>query len=147
MWRAPRSRSKGPDVAEEEREEEANETLIRITYGYSRDQRTDLKHWQLSLATTTNGVPLGLQLLDGNESLRATLSQQVAEVVYQFRAEREEEPIYVADSALYNEATMTDLERKSVWWISRVPETSTQGKCARGRGASELAGHGSAALV
>jgi transposase len=86
--------------AAEEDEEEANKALIRITYGYSRDQRADLKQWQLSLATTTSGVPLGLPLLDGNASDRATLAQQVAEVVYQFRAEREEEPIYVADSAL-----------------------------------------------
>jgi transposase len=112
----------------EEDAEEANEALIRITYDYSRDHRADLKQWQLSLATTTSGVPLGLQLLDGNASDRATLAQQVAEVVYQFRAEREEEPIYVADSALYSEATMTDLEQKKVWWVSRVPETSTQAK-------------------
>ena len=112
-----------------EREDlEANETLIRITYGYSRDHRADLKQWQLSLATTTSGVPLGLQLLDGNASDRTTLAQQVAEVVYQFRAEREEEPIYVADSAIYSEATMTDLDRKNVWWVGRVPETSTQAK-------------------
>lgn len=112
----------------EEEEEEANETLIRITYGYSRDHRADLKQWQLSLATTTTGVPLGLQLLAGNASDRATLAQQVAEVVYQFRAEREEEPIYVSDSAGYSEATMTELDRKKVWWISRVPETSLQAK-------------------
>lgn len=107
---------------------EANETLIRITYGYSRDHRADLKQWQLSLATTTNGVPIGLQLLDGNASDRTTLAQQVAEVVYQFRTEQEEEPIYVADSALYSEATMTDLSRKGIWWVSRVPETSTLAK-------------------
>ena len=112
-----------------EREElEANETLIRITYGYSRDHRADLKQWQLSLATTNSGVPIGLQLLDGNASDRTTLAQQVAEVVYQFRAEQEEEPIYVADSALYSEATMTDLSRKGIWWVSRVPETSIQAK-------------------
>ncbi len=111
-----------------EDKEEPNETLIRITYGYSRDHRADLKQWQLSLATTTSGVPLGLQLLDGNASDRTTLAQQVAEVVYQFRAEREEEPIYVADSAIYSEATMTELDRKNVWWVGRVPETSTQAK-------------------
>ena len=114
----------GAYAAEEEDEEGANEALIRITYGYSRDHRADLKQWQLSLATTTSGVPLGLQLLDGNASDRTTLAQQVAEVVYQFRAEREEEPIYVADSALYSEATMSSLSNKGVWWISRVPETS-----------------------
>ena len=114
--------------AYEREETEPNETLIRITYGYSRDHRADLKQWQLSLATTTSSVPIGLQVLDGNASDRATLAQQVAEVVYQFRAEGEAEPIYVADSALYNEATMTDLIHKGVWWVSRVPETSTQAK-------------------
>lgn len=114
--------------AYEREEEEANEALIRITYGYSRDHRADLKQWQLSLATTTSGVPLGLQVLDGNASDRATLSQQVAEVVYQFRAEGEAEPIYVADSALYSEAAMTELDRKGVWWVGRVPETSLQAK-------------------
>ena len=72
---------------EGEEGEDSNETLIRITYGYSRDHRADLKQWQLSLATTTSGVPLGLQLLDGNASDRATLAHQVAEVVYQFRSE------------------------------------------------------------
>jgi transposase len=118
----------GAYEAEEEDEERANEALIRITYGYSRDHRADLKQWQLSLATTTNGVPLGLQVLDGNASDRTTLAQQVAEVVYQFRAEHEEEPIYVADSALYSEATMTNLSEKGVWWVSRVPETSLQAK-------------------
>ncbi len=116
------------EEAYEREETEPNETLIRITYGYSRDHRADLKQWQLSLATTTSGVPIGLQVLDGNASDRTTLAQQVAEVVYQFRAEGEEEPIYVADSAIYSEATMTDLDPKGVWWVSRVPETSTQAK-------------------
>src|SRR5215472_12317932 len=50
--------------AYEREEREDNETLIRITYGYSRDHRADLKHWQRSLATTASGVPVGLQLLD-----------------------------------------------------------------------------------
>ena len=114
--------------AYEREDDEANEALIRITYGSSRDHRADLKQWQLSLATTTHGVPLGLQVLDGNASDQVTLAQQVEEVVYQLRTEREEEPIYVADSALYSEATMTDLEQQGIRWISRVPETSLQAK-------------------
>jgi len=114
--------------AYEREDPEGNEALIRITYGYSRDHRADLKQWQLSLATTTGGVPLGLQVLDGNASDQTTLAQQVAEVVYQFRAEREEEPIYVSDSAGYSAAKMTELDRKNVWWVGRVPETSTQAK-------------------
>ena len=61
--------------AYEREEREDNETLIRITSGYSRDHRADLKHWQLSEASTTNGVPLGLQLLDGNASDQTTLAR------------------------------------------------------------------------
>jgi transposase len=124
-WIARPSRSKEPYSRTED---EANEALIRITYGYSRDHRADLKQWQLSRASTTNGVPLGLQVLDGNASDQVTLAQQVAEVVYQFRAEREEAPIDVADGALYREATLTSLSKQEVWWVSRVPETSLQAK-------------------
>ena len=29
---------------------------------------------------------------------------------------------------IYSEATMTDLDEKDVWWVGRVPETSTQAK-------------------
>lgn len=55
--------------------QEDHEMMIRITHAYSRDHRADLKQWQLSLATTTSGVPLGLQLLDGNASDQVTLAQ------------------------------------------------------------------------
>jgi transposase len=103
-------------------------TLIRITYGYSRDHRDDLKQWQLSLATTTSGVPIGLQLLAGNASDKVTLAQQIDEVVFQLRADHEDEPIYVADSAVYSEPRMTELEQHGVHWLSRVPETSTAAK-------------------
>lgn len=110
--------------AQADEEEAEDAALIRITYGYSRDHRADLKQWQLSLATTGSGIPIGLQLLAGNASDKQTLRQQVEEVVFQFRMEREEEPIYCADSGLYSEATMTALSSKHVRWVSRVPETS-----------------------
>lgn len=109
-------------------ESDEDSTLIRITYGYSRDHREDLKQWQLSLATTTSGVPIGLQVLDGNASDKVTLVKQIEEVLFQMRSDQEEEPIYVGDSALYSEATMTDLTHKGVQWVSRVPETSAQAK-------------------
>lgn len=102
--------------AYEREEQEDNEMLIRISYGYSRDHRADLKQWQLSLATTTSRVPRGLQVLGGDASDQTTLAQQVAEVVYQLRAEREEEPSYVSDRAGYSEARVTELDRQHVWW-------------------------------
>jgi transposase len=51
-------------VSGEYRQDEKTEaeTVIAITYGYSRDHREDLKQWMLALATTHDGdVPLFLQ--------------------------------------------------------------------------------------
>jgi transposase len=116
----------GEYAASEDRDEDS--TLIRITYGYSREHRADLKQWQLSLATTTSGVPSGLQLLAGNASDKATLAQQVDEVVYHFQTEPDHEPIYVADSALYSESRMAYFAATHIRWLRRVPETSLPAK-------------------
>jgi transposase len=113
-------------AGEDEPDEDAQ--VIRITYGYSRDHRADLQQWGLSLATTTGGVPIGLQLLAGNAQDKAALAQQVQEVLFQSRAAQEEAAIYVADSGLYQAATMTKLEQQQVRWLSRVPETSVVAK-------------------
>src|SRR5690242_16308115 len=53
---------------------EVETALIASTYGYSRDQREDLKQWMIALATTHDGdVPLFLQPLDGNSSDKVNL--------------------------------------------------------------------------
>ena len=54
-------------------------------------------------------MPIGLQLLAGNANDKAALAQQVQEVLFQSRAASEKEPVYVADSGLYQAATMAHL--------------------------------------
>src|SRR6266852_4000072 len=114
--------------------EEGDPVPIAITYGYSRDHREDLKQWMLALATTHDGdIPLFLRPLDGNSSDKEHLSAAVKEVMQQLRdqvPEEHEQRIAVFDSGGYSETNMTSYNEAKIWWISRVPETSTAAKQA-----------------
>ncbi len=108
--------------------EGGDEAAIEVTYGYSRDHREDLKQWMLSLATTRDGdVPLFMRALDGNTSDKVSLVGTVTALEEQLGTE-EEPCIYVADSGLYSEANMRRLGEALVWWVVRVPETSSEAK-------------------
>ncbi len=114
--------------------EEGDPVPVAITYGYSRDHRQDLKQWMLALATTHDGdVPIFLRPLDGNSSDKEHLSAAVKEVMTQLREqlpEEQEQRIAVFDSGGYSHANMKSYNDAKIWWISRVPETSTAAKTA-----------------
>ena len=104
---------------------------IAITYGYSRDQRADLRQWMLGLVTTHDGdVPVGLRTLDGNASDQISLPEVMVAVQTQLRDAGDEPGLFVADSAVYSQANMTRFQGAGVRWICRVPETSTEAKAA-----------------
>jgi transposase len=115
-------------------EEEGTPVPIAITYGYSRDHREDLKQWMLALATTHDGdIPIFLRPLDGNSSDKEHLRAAVKEVMAQLREhlpEEHEQRIAVFDSGGYSEANMKSYNEANIWWISRVPETSTAARTA-----------------
>jgi transposase len=114
--------------------EEGEPVALAITYGYSRDHREDLKQWMCALATTHDGdVPIFLRPLNGNSSDKEHLSAAVKEVMTQLREqlpEEQEERIAIFDSGGYSQANMKSYNDASIWWISRVPETSTTAKTA-----------------
>src|SRR5205823_9117790 len=116
------------------KQEEGDPVALAITYGYSRDHREDLKQWMLALATTHDGdIPLFLRPLDGNSSDKEHLSAAVKEVMTQLREqlpEEQEERIAIFDSGGYSEANMKSYNDARIWWISRVPETSSTAKTA-----------------
>jgi len=69
---------------------------IRITYGYSREYRPDLKQFVVDLMSTGDGgVPLLLRVADGNEADQAVF----AELLRDFRARLDLDALFVADSA------------------------------------------------
>ena len=104
-------------------------SMIAITYGYSRDHREDLKQWMIALATTHDGdVPLFLQPLDGNSSDKVSLLATMSSLQAHLREAKEEPGVYVADSGIYSESNMRQLNEAGVKWVSRVPETLKEAK-------------------
>jgi transposase len=96
---------------------------IHITYGYSRDNRPDLKQFIIDLICSADGdIPLYLRVADGNESDKAMFAQLIQE----FRQQLSLEPLIVADSALYSEDNIQSLG--SLKWICRVPLTVAPAK-------------------
>src|SRR5215210_6636618 len=80
-------------------EDEGEPRPIRLTYGYSRNHRPDLKQFVVDLMSTGDGgVPLFFRVADGNEADQATF----AELIRQFKARLDLETLFVADSALYS---------------------------------------------
>jgi transposase len=113
-------------------------SVIAITYGYSRDHREDLKQWMIALATTHDGdVPLFLQPLDGNSSDKVSLLAAITAIQAQLWEAKEEPGIYVADSGVYSESNMRQLNQAGVKWVSRVPESSKEAKAVLQEGSDE----------
>jgi transposase len=114
--------------------EEGEPTAIAVTSGCWRDHREDLKQWMLALASTHDGdIPLFVRPLDGNSSEKKDLSTVVREVMTQWREplpEEQEQQIAVFDSGGYSQANMKSYNDAKIWWVSRVPETSTAAKNA-----------------
>lgn len=92
----------------------------------------------IALATTHDGdVPLFLQPLDGNSSDKVSLLAAITALQAQVREAEEEPGIYVADSGVYSESNMRQLNKAGVKWVSRVPETSKEAKAVLQEGSDE----------
>jgi transposase len=108
----------------EAREELAEELpVIHLTYGYSREQRPDLKQFVLDLMCSHDGdVPCFFRAADGNESDK----QVFAELIRDYQAQLDLDALFVADSALYSQENLQTLQGLS--WFTRVPQTLKQAK-------------------
>ncbi len=92
------------------------ENPIRITQGYSRDHRPDLKQCILDLIVSSDGdIPLFFRGASGNESDKAVFAHILVEYSQQINFES----VMVADSALYSENNLKLMSNMK--WISRVP--------------------------
>lgn len=94
---------------------------IKITHGYSRDHRPDLKQYTLSLLTTdSEGIPLFMQVGSGNESDQKAFAKMIKEFKSQWTGAVPQ--VYVMDAAFYTESNLQEFQ-SSIQWISRVPFT------------------------
>ena len=111
--------------------EEAKEQEVpfRITYGYSKDKRPDLKQFVLSTLCVDRAVPLWGQPEDGNASDK-TVNNTVLSNIATFLATHGVAPgayIYVADAALVTEDNLAALG--DTLFITRLP--ATYNECGR----------------
>jgi transposase len=91
---------------------------IRVTYGYSREHRPDLKQFMVDLISTgESGVPLFFRVADGNEADQTVF----AELLKDFRTRLDLDALFVADSALYSGENLASLG--NLRWLCRVPRT------------------------
>lgn len=97
---------------------------VRITHGFSKDHRPDLKQMVVSLICSYQStIPLWLEALSGNNSDKTSFPKTVKAYVEQLQACNKEKPYVIADSALYSATNLKSLSSLNVFWISRVPET------------------------
>ena len=95
---------------------------IRITHGYSRDRRPDLKQAMVSLICANQAsLPTWFRALDGNSSDSSSFIETIHAYLTQFTAE-DHLPVFVADAALYNEKTLRQLPAECRI-VTRVPAT------------------------
>src|SRR5499427_2414002 len=105
--------------------EEAGESEVpfRITYGYSKDKRPDLKQFVFSTLCVDRAVPLWGTPEDGNASDK-TVNNTLLSTIATFLATHGVAPgayIYVADAALVTEDNLAALG--DTLFISRLPAT------------------------
>lgn len=96
---------------------------IHLTYGYSRDHRSDLKQFVMNLICGgEGGIPLFLEMADGNQDDKT----KFAHLFEEFQKQWNFEGVHIADSALY---TAENLKRmKQLKWVTRVPLTLNEAK-------------------
>ena len=92
------------------------EIPIKITHGYSRDHRPDLKQFILNMIVSGDGdVPIFIETGSGNQSDKKVFG----EIAKKYKKQLEFETTIVSDSALYSEDNLQLM--KGIFWVTRVP--------------------------
>lgn len=99
-----------------------------ITYGFSKDHRPDLKQLVHSVLCVDHGIPIHSKIENGNKSDKTINRDLLDLIVEKMREMGQDNPLYVADSALVTEdnlSLMSD-EKKGCGFVTRLPMTYKQ---------------------
>lgn len=109
-----------------EGEYESDETSPLITFGFSKDNRPDLKQFMIYLMSSQDGdVPLLAQTVAGNSSDKKLFRENLTALKEQIK--EGSSCYFVADSALYTGETLREISSQ-MKWITRVPERIAEAK-------------------
>lgn len=96
---------------------------MKITYGYSKDKRPDLKQFILNLIVTGDGnIPIFIEAASGNQSDKKVFG----EIAKNYQQQLKLETTIVGDSALYSKDNLELL--KQIKWLTRVPFSIKEAK-------------------
>ncbi len=99
---------------------DVDETAMRITHGYSKDHRPDLKQAVLAIITAQkSSIPIWIEAIDGNHADVASMPV----VIDGFCAQLGEapQPMLVMDAAFYSADNIAHHTHGA--WLSRVPDS------------------------
>jgi transposase len=96
-----------------------------ITRGFNKDHRPDLKQIIQSLVCVDRGIPVAAKMIDGNRSDKIVNRNLLVDVAKKMKELGQNDPVYVADSALVTEDNLDLLadEEKGCRFITRLPRT------------------------
>ena len=118
----------GQYESEVAQEAETVRGAVKITHGYSKDHRPDLKQVVVTLVTSQQGrIPLWLEALDGNNSDKHSFRDTVNAYCHHLVAG--EEPWFVLDSAAYTADNIGNWGSQKKW-LTRVSETIGEAQAA-----------------
>lgn len=103
---------------------------IRITHGFSKDKRPDLKQFIFSLLCVEGNLPCHAGILDGNAADKKTNGNILGELprIMSRHGVGEQEFIYVADSALVTKENLS-IMKEDIQFVTRLP--ANFGDCGR----------------
>jgi len=104
---------------------------FKITYGHSKDHRSDLKQFLISMLCVDRNIPIVGAPKDGNASDK-TVNNELLTNISKHMAKHGLKPgafVYVADSAFVTKANLKRCESENTRFLSRLPATFKE--CSR----------------
>ncbi|OXS80145.1 IS1634 family transposase [Domibacillus enclensis] len=101
-----------------------------ITYGHSKDHRPDLKQIKIGLGVQQNGLPLFGHVFSGNVSDQKWSIEAVQSMKAFFEEKGRTAP-FILDSSLVTKENLATMEKESILFLSRLPDTFSLTKSAK----------------
>lgn len=111
-------------------QEDNDQPVLQITYGYSKDKRNDLKQIMTGMVTDGDGLVRYAQTLDGNTA-DCDYNHQMVQTLHSVYGNEFKKYVYIADSKLLNKPNVNELFRGDdpIPFISRMPSNFHKKLC------------------
>lgn len=97
--------------------------FIKIVQGFSKDHRPDLKQLKIGLCVNQDGIPIIGEPLSGNKDDKTWNNEFISTLSSHLDKIDLKSILYVADSALITRDNLKEINKKGLFFISRLPAT------------------------